>query len=41
MTKLEEKILSKTEIEPYLWWRYMDDKFFLWEHGEGAYRTFE
>ena len=34
MTELEEDISSETEIEPYLWWRYMDDIFFLREHGE-------
>ena len=34
MAKLEEKILSEIELKPYLWWRYIDDIFFLWEHGE-------
>ena len=24
----------------YLWWRYIDDIFFLWEHGEEKLRSF-
>ena len=32
--ELEEEILSEIELKPYLWWRYIDDIFFLWEHGE-------
>ena len=34
MAELEEEILEKVEFKPYLWWRYIDDIFFLWEHGE-------
>ena len=34
MAELEEEILSKIELKPYLWWRYIDDIFFLGEHGE-------
>ena len=34
MAELEEEILSEIELKPYLWWRYIDDIFFLWEHGE-------
>ena len=34
MAELEEQILRKAEFKPYLWWRYTDDIFFLWEHGE-------
>ena len=34
MAKLEEEILSETELKACLWWRYTDDIFFLWEHGE-------
>ena len=29
MAELENKILSETELKPYLWWRYIDDIFFL------------
>ena len=34
MAELEEEILSEIALKPYLWWRYIDDIFFLWEHGE-------
>ena len=34
MAELEEEVLSEIELNPYLWWRYIDDIFFLWEHGE-------
>ena len=32
MSALEEKILE--------WWRYIDDIFFIWEHGEDALNLF-
>ena len=34
MAELEEEILEKVEFKQYLWWRYIDDIFFPWEHGE-------
>ena len=34
MEELEEEILRKAEFKPYLWWKYIGDIFFLWEHGE-------
>ena len=40
MAELEEEILSEIELKPYLWWRYMDDIFFLWEHGEEKLKGF-
>ena len=40
MAKLEEEILRKAEFKPYLWWRYIDDIFFLWEHGEEKLKSF-
>ena len=40
MGELEKKILSKIELKPYLWWRYIDDIFFLWEHGEEKLKKF-
>ena len=32
MAELEEKILREVELKPFLWWRYIDDIFFIWEH---------
>ena len=40
MTELKEEILQKEEFKPYLWWRYIDDIFFLWEHGEEKLKSF-
>ena len=40
MTELEEEILQKVEFKPYLWCRYIDDIFFLWEHGEEKLKLF-
>ena len=37
---LEEEVLRKAEFKPYFWWRYIDDKFFLWEHGEEKLKSF-
>ena len=40
MAELEEEILQKGEFKTYLWWKYIDDIFFLWEHGEEILRSF-
>ena len=40
MAELEEEILRKAEFKPYLWWMYIDDIFFLWEHGEEKLKSF-
>ena len=40
MADLEEKILSATEKKPMIWWRYIDDIFFIWEHGEESLEKF-
>ena len=40
MTKLQEKILEEVDNKPYLWWRYIDEILFIWEHGEDKLRNF-
>ena len=40
MAELEEAIVKEADFKPYLWWRYIDDIFFLWEHGEEKLRSF-
>ena len=40
MAELEEEILRKAEFKPYLWWRYIDDTFSLWEYGEEKLKSF-
>ena len=40
MAALEEKILSKVKKKPSVWWRYIDDIFFIWEHVEESLQEF-
>ena len=40
MAELEEEILMEVELKPYLWWRYREDIFFIWEHGEEKLKEF-
>ena len=40
MADLEEKIMKKSEYKPYLWWRYIDDMFQLWEHNKNELKSF-
>ena len=37
---LEEKLLAQFPLKPYLWWRYIDDIFIIWTHGEGKLEDF-
>ena len=39
MADLEEKIINAFEEKP-IWWRYIDDIFFIWEHEEESLETF-
>ena len=34
MDDLEQKILSQSPLKPLVWWRYIDDVFMIWPHGE-------
>jgi len=34
MANLEEKFLSSCELKPFVWWRFIDDIFLIWQHGE-------
>ena len=40
VAELEEEILREAELKPYLWWRYIDNVFFLREHGEEKLKSF-
>ena len=40
MAELEEEILRKAELKPYLRSRYIDDIFFLWKHGKEKLNLF-
>ena len=34
MSKLETDMLNSYQLKPKIWLRYIDDIFFIWEHGE-------
>ena len=40
MADLEERILEDTELQPRICWRYIDDIFFISEHGEDSLKRF-
>ena len=40
MAASEEKILNKVKKKPNVWWRYIDDIFIIWEHGEKSLKEF-
>ena len=40
MADLDEKILNAFEEKPMIWWKYIDDIFFIWEHGEESLEKF-
>ena len=40
MDSLEEDILSNSLLKPLVWWRYIDDIFMVWEHGEEDLKKF-
>ena len=40
MAELEEEILREVMLKSYLWWRYLDDVFFIWKHGEEKLKEF-
>ena len=33
-------ILSKLKKKPSVWWRHIDDVFFIWAHGEKSLKEF-
>ena len=34
MVDLEQRLLSDINVQPYIWWRYIDYIFLIWGHGE-------
>ena len=40
MDALESAFLDSVAQKPLIWWRYIDDIFLVWEHGESALRDF-
>ena len=40
MDMLEKRLLDNFPLKPLVWWRYIDDVFLLWEHGEESLNEF-
>ena len=40
MGDFEDRALQNYELKPKIWWRYIDDIFMIWEHGEEALMEF-
>ena len=40
MGEFEEKAINSSDLKPLIWWRYIDDVFMVWEHGEEALKQF-
>ena len=40
MADFNEKMLESFEKKPMFWRRYIDDIFFVWEHGEESLKVF-
>ena len=40
MAAFEEDALKKYHFQPWLWWRYIDDIFLIWEHGREELEKF-
>ena len=40
MGDLERKLLAQSPLKPFIWWRYIDDIFMVWTHGEEKLNEF-
>lgn len=40
MGRLETQILAEAKKKPLVWWRYIDDVFTMWTHGENHLKEF-
>ena len=40
MDALEQQFLQSSPLKPLIWWRYIDDIFFIWQHGEDKLKEF-
>ena len=40
MHVLETRMLGECEFRPWIWWRFLDDVFFIWLHGKERLREF-
>jgi hypothetical protein len=40
MGYLEEEFLNSCALRPWVWWRFLDDVFMIWLHGEKELNDF-
>ena len=40
MAILEDRLLTWTSTRPYIWWRYIDDVFAIWDGGQDQFDVF-
>ena len=40
MDSLETGFLESSQLKPLVWWRYIDDIFLIWQHGEDSLKEF-
>ena len=40
MGEFEENGMENFNLKPWVWWRYIDDVFMIWEHGEETLKEF-
>ena len=40
MAETKEEMLWGMELKPYFWSQYIEDIFFIWEHGEEKLKEF-
>ena len=40
MDKFEADFLKIQKLQPFVWFRYIDDEFFIWTHGKEKLETF-
>ena len=40
MGKFEQQAIDNSLLKPFIWWRFIDDIFMIWTHGEEHIKTF-
>ena len=36
----KQRLLSYVDVKPHIWWRYIDEMYLIWEHGEEYLKLF-
>ena len=40
MGKFEQQAIDNSSLKPFIWWRFIDNIFMIWTHGEEHLKTF-